>query len=319
MKRVFSFDEVTLVPQKNSIKSRLDVDLSTQLTKNIRVGMPLVPSNMESVIGTEMAEVIVKNNGIPIFSKFATFEQKVDWIQKFPDCFISCGLEDQIELGKLIKDHGLKRVCLDVAHAHTDRAWNLLDYLKFLNVETIAGNVSTPEGFEFLVNAGANAIRVGQGTGSQCLTNDVTACGLPQFSTVLECGEVSKSCGVPLIADGGISNSRDLVLALAAGASMCMLGGAFAATKESAGRIDDSYGNVVYRGQSSKSFQESFYGKVKEGTVVEGKEESMPIRGSTQDVIDELLGGLRSALTYCGARTIKELQANAEFRERRMK
>ncbi len=317
-----SYNDVRLKPQFNNIDSRLDPDqdLSTRLTTGVKMDMPLLSANMDSVIGTELAEVMIKNGGVPIFHRFTTLEQKKDWIKKFPDCFISCGIKEQDydELKILIKN-GLKGVCFDVAHSHCKRMLTVLNDMKQTfkdSIQIIAGNVCTKGGYTDLVNAGADAVKVGIGPGSCCSTRNVTGFGEGQFTAVYECGKEAKKYGVPIIADGGIQGSKDVVLALAAGASSVMIGSLFAATNESSAEQRGGPGTTFeakYRGQASADFQDDFFGGVKKGTVPEGTDSWIPITGSAQDVIDNLLGGLRSGLTYGGARRIKELQRKSEF------
>jgi IMP dehydrogenase len=148
----------------------------------------------------------------------------------------------------------------------------------------------------------------------------VTGFGVPQFTAVYECAKIAEKLRVPLIADGGIRNSRDVVLALAAGASTVMIGKLFALTKESAAQKREnpkvkSGWEAKYRGQASQDFQTDFYGGLKEKTVAEGVDFWAPVSGSAKELIEQLLGGIRSGLTYGGARSIKELQRKAEFVE----
>jgi len=190
----------------------------------------------------------------------------------------------------------------------------------------IAGNVCTPMAYQDLVNAGADAVKVGVGSGAACTTRIVTGFGVPQFTAIYECGKVAQKLRVPIIADGGIRNSRDVVLALAAGASTVMVGKLFALTMESAAekkklglfaQCDDGedpwYYQAKYLGQASADFQNGYYGGLKEKTVAEGTSFWAPVSGTAQELIDELLGGIRSGLTYGGAKNIKELQRKAEF------
>ena len=185
--------------------------------------------------------------------------------------------------------------------------------------EVIAGNVCTAMAYHDLINAGADAVKVGVGPGAACTTRMVTGFGVPQFTAIRECAVIAEKLRVPLIADGGIRNSRDLVLALAAGASSVMLGKLFSLTKESAAQKRaancPSGMESKYRGQASADFQKDFFGGVKKDTVPEGVDFWAPVTGSAQDFIDDMLGGLRSGLTYGGAKSIKELQRKAEFVE----
>jgi IMP dehydrogenase len=184
--------------------------------------------------------------------------------------------------------------------------------------EVIAGNVCTAMAYHDLVNAGADAVKVGIGPGAACTTRMMTGFGVPQFTAVYDCAKIAEKLRVPLIADGGIRNSRDVVLALAAGASTVMIGKRFAMTKESAALKRKSEHSPTglqakYRGQASADFQNDFYGGLKEKTVAEGIDFWGDVTGTAKELIDELLGGLRSGLTYGGARSIKELQRKAEF------
>jgi IMP dehydrogenase len=161
---------------------------------------------------------------------------------------------------------------------------------------------------------------VGVGPGAACTTRMITGFGVPQFSAIYECAKVAEKLRVPLIADGGIRNSRDVILALAAGASSVMLGNMFAMTLESVAPKRPSPENpscieAKYRGQASKDFQSEYYGGVKDKTVAEGIDFWAPVTGSARDLIAQLMGGLRSGMTFGGARNIKELQRKAEFVE----
>ncbi|KAL9645785.1 hypothetical protein ABK040_003517 [Willaertia magna] len=316
-----TFDDVALVPQYNNVPSRLHPSLETWLTKNTKVGIPLVPANMDTVIGDELADVLIQNGGIPLFHRFTSFENQAQWVEKYKDkCFISCGLNDMETTCKLL-ELGAKGVVIDIAHGHSEAMCSFIRTLKkqLPEKEIIAGNVCTPMGYQDLVSAGADAVKVGVGCGAACTTRIKTGFGIPQFSAIRNCAEIARKIRVPIIADGGIVLERDMVLALAAGASTVMMGSIFAKTKESAApkftkvEGDKEVTLVKYRGQASKDFQDEYYGGLKKGTVPEGVSFYAKCSGSAQDVIDGFCGALRSALTYGGAKDIKELQRKAEF------
>jgi len=316
-----TFDDVTLVPQFNNVPSRLNPELDTWLTSKTKISIPMVAANMDTVIGEDLADLLIKNGGLPIFHRFTSFEKQCEWVDKYKDqCFISCGLNNIEQTLALLK-RGAKGVCIDIAHGHSDNMCNFVRDLKTAlpDKEVIAGNVCTPMGYQDLVNAGADAVKVGVGCGAACTTRIKTGFGVPQFSAIYNCAEIAKRLRVPVIADGGIVHEKDMVLALAAGASTVMMGSIFAKTAESAApkhtvRKDDRDVLMVkYRGQASKDFQTDFYGGMKKGTVAEGVAFEVPCTGSAQDVIDNFTGALRSALTYGGAKNIKELQRKAEF------
>lgn len=333
MKEYLTFNEVALVPQYNNIESRTEPSLKTWLTDKIQIDCPILCANMDTAIGPELAEILLDRGSIPIFHRFAPIERQIEWIKQFKGkIFISAGLKDINETFRLL-DHNPLGVTLDVAHGHSKIMLDTIYAIKnkFPDTNVIAGNVCSAGAYQDLVHAGANAVKAGVGPGSVCLTRMVTGFGTPQFSTIYEMSKVAKKLRIPIISDGGIENSRDVVLALAAGASTVMCGKLFARTRESAGekawrgkdgcmyevrpneRLYPTDEVVKYRGQASLDFQEEFYGELKDKTVPEGVASWMPVSGSAHALLDNLLGGLRSGLTYGGARTIKELQRKAEF------
>ena len=322
MKRAYTFDDVSLIPQFNNVPSRTDPVLETWLTKNRKMGIPIIASNMDTVIGEELAEILLKWGSMPVFHRFTDKKVQSQWVKKYgKNTFISCGITKLDETRKLL-DMGAAGVCIDVAHGHSDRMFHFIGELKRTHPDKdiIAGNVCTAMAYHDLVNAGADAVKVGIGPGSACTTRIVTGFGVPQFSAIYDCAQIAEKLRVPLIADGGIKSSRELVLALAAGASSVMTGKLFAFTKESSAvkRESDSSPTKLeakYRGQASEDFQCDFYGGLKDKIVAEGIDFWGPVTGSANEVLDDLLGGLRSGLTYGGARNIKELQRKAEFVE----
>lgn len=318
MRRAYTFDEVALVPQFNNIPSRTEPDLATWLTRDKRIDIPILAANMDSVIGEPLAEVLLANGVTPIFHRFCDLETQLAWVRRYGDrTLVSCGLRN-VEGTRALLDAGALGVCIDIAHGHSDTMLELIENLKssYPDRQVIAGNVCTPMAYHDLVNAGADAVKVGIGPGAACTTRMVTGFGVPQFTAVRDCADVAEKLRTPLIADGGIRGSRDIVLALAAGASTVMIGKLFAVTEEAASLKRDAEGGGTearYRGQASEQFQSEFYGQVRADTVAEGVDYWATVSGSAQACIDGLLGGLRSGMTYAGARNIKELQRKAEF------
>jgi IMP dehydrogenase len=323
MREALTFDDVALVPRYNNVNSRTEPNLSTWLTKNIKVDMPLMPANMASVIRTELAQVVVGNGGLPIFHRFTDLETQKKWVEEFEgNVFLSCGVNGFDEVSRVL-DVGPVGVCIDVAHGHSGHMVRMVENIKrhYPSMEVIAGNICTARAYHDLVNAGADAVKVGVGPGAACTTRVVTGFGVPQFTAIRDCGEEAQHFRVPIIADGGIRYSADVVKALAAGASTVMMGKVFALTYESAAekratpRHIFGYGplEAKYRGQASEDFQTEFYGGLKQKTVAEGIDFWAPVTGTAQEAIDSFLGGLRSGLTYAGARDINELQRKAEF------
>ncbi|HAB98361.1 MAG TPA: guanosine monophosphate reductase [Parachlamydiales bacterium] len=317
MRQALTYDDVALVPQFNNIPSRTEPSLESWLTKRLKIGIPLIASNMDTVIGEELADLLLQYGSIPIFHRFTPFEEQVRWVKKYEkNTFVSCGIGKLDETRKLL-DLGAAGVCIDVAHGHSDRMFHHIQELKKTHPDhqIIAGNVCTAMAYHDLVNAGADAVKVGIGPGAACSTRIVTGFGVPQFTAVRDCARIAEKLRVPLIADGGIRNSRDVVLALAAGASSVMIGKLFALTKESAAqkRSTENGQEAKYRGQASSDFQTEFYGGLKAKTVAEGIDFWAPVSGPADELINNLLGGIRSGMTYGGARNLKELQRKAEF------
>ncbi len=318
MRETYTFDDIALVPQFNNIPSRTEPSLETWLTRELKMGIPILASNMDTVIGEELASILLEEGSVPIFHRFSAFDKQAKWVEQFGEkTFVSCGIRRLEDTFKLL-DMGAAGVCIDVAHGHSHMMFAHIEAIKakFPKKQVIAGNICTPMAYHDLVNAGADAVKVGIGPGAACTTRLVTGFGMPQFSAIYDCARIADKLRVPLIADGGIRSSRDVVLALAAGASCVMIGSLFALTKESAAEKRTTKEGLVeakYRGQASEDFQNEFYGGLKEKTVAEGIDFWAPISGTAGECLDKLLGGIRSGMTYGGARNVKELQRKAEF------
>ena len=213
-------------------------------------------------------------------------------------------------------------IVLDSAHGHTLNVINALKKVKaaYPDLPVIAGNVATGEGCEDLIKAGADCVKIGMGPGSICTTRVVAGIGVPQITAIMDCYEVAKKYDVPIIADGGIQYSGDIVKALAAGANVCMMGSMFAGTEESPGEI------VLYRGRSYKTYRgmgsiaamedgskDRYFQEGQKKLVPEGVEGMVAYKGKAEDIVFQMIGGIRSGMGYCGANTIEQLQANAEF------
>ena len=450
-----TFDDVLLVPKRSSIHSRKDVDLSTRLSRNIKLNIPIVSANMDSVTESAMAISMAHNGGIGIIHRFMPVERQVEEVLKvkraesviieepytiwpsatmadakrlmqekgvsgllvvdankkllgiltardllFEDndlnrvselmtpmkslhtasadasidearqllrkykleklplvdeegrlrglitskdmvtlaerpqaCKDSKGQltvgaavgirEGYIERARAFVDAGVDVLVVDVAHGHSDRVLNVVRKLKkeLSQVDVIAGNVATPEGTKDLIDAGADAVKVGIGSGSICITRIVTGAGVPQLTAVLECAEAARESDIPIIADGGIRNSGDITKALATGASSVMIGSMLAGTEESPGVTVMRNGRKykIHRGMASVG------ASMKRGTeeaedeaalleyVAEGIEAFVPYRGTSHEILAQLAGGIRSGLSYCGAKTLAELRQNASF------
>lgn len=233
---------------------------------------------------------------------------------------------DFLERTETLLDAGADTIIVDIAHGHSDNAINTVNMIKkaFPHCELIAGNVATGEGARDLITAGVDAVKVGVGSGSICITRVITGSGVPQLTAVMESVKVAREYDIPVISDGGIRTSGDTTKALAVGASSVMVGSMLGGTDESPGKTLVKNGKKfkMYRGMAS--FYASLGRKYREGPQVvdsndlndyvpEGVEAMVPYKGSVVEIIRQLVGGLRSGLSYCGAKTISEMQKNAEF------
>jgi IMP dehydrogenase len=223
-----------------------------------------------------------------------------------------------------IVEAGVDILVLDIAHGHSTNATEMMHWLKqqYPNVPLIAGNVATADGTKALIDAGADAIKVGVGPGSICITRVVTGFGVPQITAIMDAYEAAHAASVPIMADGGIRTSGDLTKALAAGAHTTMIGSLFAGTRESPGRVVQKKGRryKITRGMASLGATMSRPDQQQQdqdwnAIVPEGVEAMVPYRGSVDDLLIQLVGGLRSGLSYTGATTIEELHDLAEFIE----
>ena len=451
-----TFDDVLLVPRRSVVRSRKDVDLSTNLSRNIKLNIPIVSANMDTVTESAMAISMARNGGIGIIHRFMPVERQVEEVLKVkraesiiiehpytigPNATVSdarrlmqekgvkglpvvdgngkllgilttrdllfeeresvrkvsdlmtpakdlftarvgtaiddarqvlrrhkieklpvvdeegylrglitskdmvtlserpeackdskgrlivgaaVGIrEGYIDRARALVNAGVDVLVVDVAHGHSEWVLEVVRRLKreLTEIDVIAGNVATPEGTKDLIAAGADAVKVGIGSGSICITRIVTGAGVPQLTAALECAEVAKELNVPIIADGGTRNSGDITKALAAGASTVMIGSLLAGTEESPGVTVMRNGRKykLHRGMASvgasmkREPPEAEDDSALLEYVAEGVEAFVPYRGNCHEIVAQLVGGIRSGLSYCGARTLTELQQNASF------
>ena len=452
-----TFDDVLLVPKFSDVTSRSQTDLSTQLSRNISINIPLISANMDTVTEASMAVTIAREGGIGIIHRFLTIQEEVNEVLKVkrsgsvmienpytinpeqtiqnafttmnekqvsgllvvdsnsklvgilterdvlfepPNCSKSVkdlmtkdvvtakqGIDlekskeilkknrieklpiiddnnlvkglitsqdisnlekypnaskdnkgrpivgaavgvkgDFMERTEALIDAGTDAIVVDIAHGHSENAINTVKNIKkaFPNCELIAGNVATAKGTEDLIKAGVDAVKVGVGSGSICITRVITGSGVPQLTAVMDCAKIGKEYNIPIISDGGTRTSGDATKALAAGASSIMVGGIFGGTDETPGTTITKNNKrfKIYRGMASLAA--SMGRKTKEtGTleltddindyVAEGVEGMVPYKGSVTDIITQMTGGIRSGLSYCGAHNIKQMHKNAEF------
>ncbi|HWI51607.1 MAG TPA: IMP dehydrogenase [Symbiobacteriaceae bacterium] len=449
-----TFDDVLLVPARSEVLPR-DVDVSTRVTKSIRLNIPLISSAMDTVTEARMAIAMAREGGVGIIHKSMAIQQQADEVDKVkrsehgviadpifvhPDDMVDRALElmsryrisgtpvvergtnklvgiltnrdlrfednwhqpvanimtkenlitapvgtnlDQareilrrrkVEKLPLVDEHGVLKglltikdiekakkypnsakdargrllcgaaigvssdlleragalleagvdlLVLDSAHGHSKGILEALAAVKkaFPQAQLIGGNVATYQGTRDLIEAGADAVKVGIGPGSICTTRVVAGIGVPQVTAIYECAQAAKEFDVPIIADGGIKYSGDIVKSVAAGANAIMIGSLFAGTDESPGEMEIYQGRSfkVYRGMGSMGAMKQGSGDryFQEGApklVPEGIEGRVPYRGSLADTVFQLVGGLRAGMGYCGTPTVEDLRQNGKFR-----
>ena len=213
-------------------------------------------------------------------------------------------------------------IVLDSAHGHSENVLRCIRMIKekYPEVQVIAGNVATGEGTKALIEAGADAVKIGIGPGSICTTRVVAGIGVPQITAIMDAYAVAKEYGIPIIADGGIKYSGDMTKAIAAGGSVCMMGSMFAGCEESPGEIELFQGRKykVYRGMGSIAAMENgskdrYFQENAKKLVPEGVEGRVAYKGNVEDTVFQLMGGLRSGMGYCGCGSIDELKENGRF------
>jgi IMP dehydrogenase len=345
MEEYLAFDDVLLVPGRSTIVPG-DANLSMPLAKGIRLHMPIVSAAMDTVTESRMAIALAGEGGLGIIHRNCPIANQAHEVAKVKSAEVGSRAAtdrhgrllvgaaigvgaDMEERLAAVAAAGSDVVCLDTAHGHSLRVIEATGHVKSLypGLIIVAGNVVTAEGTRDLIAAGADAVKVGVGAGSICTTRVVAGVGVPQFSAIIDC---AKAASVPIIADGGIRYSGDIVKALAAGASFVMLGNLLAGLEESPGETIelDSRRYKQYRGMGSADAMKGYaadrynpseraggsgVGSAAGKLVPEGIEGRVPFRGHLADQIFQLAGGIRSGMGYVGAATIPELWAKAHF------
>lgn len=349
LEEYLTFDDVLLKPGYAYFR-RSDIDLTTMLTKNIKLKIPLVSAPMDTVTESKLAIVLGKLGGIGIIHRNLTIEDQVMEVNKVKSENIlvgaaigaNSGFENRAEM--LVKAQ-VDVIVVDSAHGYAKSVVSTIEYIKnhFPKVQIIGGNVATYDGALALIRAGVDGLRVGMGPGAICTTRIISGMGVPQLTAIIECGRAAKDKGIPIIADGGIKYSGDMVKALAAGSSTVMMGSYFASALESpgkvvtlsAGHVPSRFKSILKDGVNEYHFKEyrgmGSIGAMKKGAqiksedeyhgksykdrilVAEGVEGLVPIKGTAKDLVDQAIGGIKSGFYYTGAKTILELWKKARF------
>ncbi|BDR57001.1 IMP dehydrogenase [Xylocopilactobacillus apis] len=342
-----TFDDVLLIPAASDVLPQ-DIVLKITIGGKLKLNLPIMSAGMDTVTEHEMALTMARLGGLGVIHKNMSVDSQVEEVrkvkeqvvdfQKYPlaahdeqNLFLVAAAvgvtNNTIERAKLLIDAGANAIVVDTAHGHSQGVLNRVSEIRrtFPEITIIAGNVATANGAKALYDAGADVVKVGIGPGSICTTRVVAGIGVPQVTAIMEAAKVAKEYHKTIIADGGIKYSGDIVKAIAAGGDVVMLGSMLAGTKEAPGEVFEENGKKYkeYRGmgsmaamsQQNGSKDRYFQSEVNDAKklVPEGIEARVPYKGSVEDILYQLEGGLRSGMGYTGARDIEELKEKGQF------
>jgi len=324
-----TFDDVLLLPRYTEIRRR-EVSVACQLSKRLKLAMPLLSASMDTVTESRLAIALGREGGLGIIHKNMTPARQAGEVRKVKQAGLKAGAAISFGEGALARalallQAGVDVMVIDTAHGHSKGVIAMTRQLRrdrrFRRVLLVSGNVGTAEGVRALIHAGADVVKVGIGPGSICTTRVVAGIGVPQLTAVMEAVKAARG-RVPIIADGGINHSGDIMKALAAGATAVMLGRLFAGTREAPGKFVKIGGKKfkTYRGMGSFEAMQlgskDRYGQKeaqRSELIPEGVAGRVPCVGSVKEVVKQLMGGLKSGMVYVGAKNLKELKAKAKF------
>ncbi|MBQ6051871.1 MAG: IMP dehydrogenase [Clostridia bacterium] len=311
-----------------------DLPISDVMTKENLITAPVGTTLMEAKdrlmhYKVEKLPIVDENGDLKGLITIKDIEKAIQYPMSARDaqgrllCGAAVGATDDVtERASALISAGVDLISVDSAHGHSLNIYNAVKKLKaaFPDTPVVAGNIATPEAAEYLIDAGADCVKVGIGPGSICTTRVVAGIGVPQITAVYEVARVASKYGIPVIADGGIKYSGDITKALAAGANVVMLGSLFAGCEESPGESEIYQGRrfKVYRGMGSLAAmkdgsKDRYFQEGQSKLVPEGVEGRVPYKGTLSDTVFQLIGGLRAGMGYCGAATISDLQTTGRF------
>lgn len=341
-KDALTFDDVLLVPQYSEITPDM-ADVSTKLTNTFKMNVPFLSAAMDTVSEHKLVTALALAGGLGVIHKnmsitdqakevemvknyeFDNEKNKRVLIDKKGRLCVGAAIgvtADMMDRVHALMDAGVDVFVLDSAHGDSKNIINVIKNLRleYPSMELIAGNVATYEGALDLMKAGASAVKVGMGPGSICTTRIIAGIGVPQLQAVMDCARASKEMNIPIIADGGIKYSGDVVKALAAGANTVMLGGLFATCEEAPGDIYESNGKKyrTYRGMGSieamaKGSTDRYFQTGHKKFVAEGVQGIVEVKTTVEELVFQLIGGLKAGMGYCGSKDIPTLQEKGTF------
>jgi GMP reductase len=324
------FKDVLIRPKRSTLNTRSEVDISRKFSfrhnKHPYHGIPVIAANMDTVGTFEMAKALAEHHMATALHKHYEVSQYVEFFRALPvsdTVFYSLGISEQDEdkfhqvMQQLGTSAAIRHVCVDVANGYTEKFVSFVQKIRnaYPDIVLMAGNVVTGEMTEELILAGADIIKVGIGPGSVCTTRKMTGVGYPQLSAIIECADAAHGLEGHICADGGCTTVGDIAKAFGGGADFVMLGGMFAGHDECHGEIIVRGGEryMQFYGMSSKAAMDKYAGGVATYRTTEGKEVLVPYHGPVEGTAQEILGGIRSACTYVGARRLRELFKRTTF------
>lgn len=346
IKEGLTFDDVLLIPAESHVLPN-EVDLQTELAPNLKLKIPLISAGMDTVTEGAMAIAIALQGGLGVIHKNMSISAQAGEVANVknvvvPSNIAKAAVDDQnrllvaaaigvtsdtFERAEALLEKGADAIVIDTAHGHSAGVLRKIKEIRthFPNVTLIAGNIATGDAARALFDAGVDIVKVGIGPGSICTTRVVAGVGVPQITAIYDAATAAQEYHKPIIADGGMQYSGDIVKALGAGGNAVMLGSMLSGTTEAPGEIFESEGQKfkTYRGMGSVgamaqaygSSDRYFQGGVNEANklVPEGVEARVPYKGDVSDIVFQIIGGLRSGMGYVGAATIADLRENAQF------
>ena len=346
VKKGITFDDVLLIPAESHVLPN-EVDLSVQLAKNLKLNLPFISAGMDTVTESSMAIAMALQGGLGVVHKNMSIQAQASEVANVKGValtgnFTKAAVDDQnrllvaaavgvtsdtFERAEALFEAGADAIVIDTAHGHSAGVLRKIKEIRahYPDQTLIAGNVATGDATRALFEAGVDVVKVGIGPGSICTTRVVAGVGVPQITAIYDAATAAKEYGKPIIADGGIKYSGDIVKAIAAGGNAVMLGSMFSGTTEAPGEVFEDHGKKCQacRGmgaggamaRSHGSPDRYFQGGVNEANklVPEGIEARVEYKGDVADIIFQMVGGLRSGMGYCGAADIQSLIDNAQF------
>lgn len=329
MRQALTYDDIQLIPNYSDVQTRQNIDLTTAVSRNWSINIPIVGSCMDTVTEYEMAATLMEMGGVGCIHRFMSIEEQVAQVKKlvaYRDTDLTLShlpimaavgvVGDYLDRAIELENAGCNIILVDVAHGHHSNMEVALAELKAHLTEgvtdVIAGNIATAEAAEDLIAWGADGLRVGIGGGSLCTTRVKTGFGVPNVTSIEEVFKVAEGAGVPIMADGGIKSSGDIAKALAVGADCVMVGSLLAGTKESPGAILETPQGLYkrYRGSASLETKVTHGQKARN---VEGESTTIPFKGGVKFIVNGLTDGVRSAFSYAGSDNIIDYYTRADY------